>query len=132
MQLVDVTLTPLQRRNRAVFVTRDQVQVSDVTAGDSVVLRDELGDYFAGTVVDEVSGPGIGDGTESRFLVHLGVRLPEEYAMLRLGRHRPGGVDSQQCGPAQIDDMQEFLNLMGAAREAREGTSELPSQRKPG
>ena len=132
MQVLDITLTPLQRRNRAVFVTKDQVQDPDVTAGDSVVLRDERGDYFAGTIVDEVSGPGIGDGSESRFLVHLGVRLPEEYAMLRLGQHRPGGVDSQQCGPAQIDDMQEFLDLMGRAREARGGASDLPSQRKPG
>ena len=132
MQLVDITLTPLQRRSRAVFVTKDQVQDPEVTAGDSVVLRDERGDYFAGTVVDEISGPGIADGAESRYLVHLGVRLPEEYAMLRLGRHRAEGVDTEQCGPAQIDDMQGFLDLIGEAREAREGSPRVPSQRKGG
>ena len=105
MQLLDITLTPLQRRNRAVFVAKDQVQESDVAVGDSVVLRDERGDYFAGTLIEEVSGPGIGDGSESRYLVHLGVRLPEEYALLRLGRDRAEEVDNAQCGPAQIDDM---------------------------
>ena len=79
MELLDVTLTPLQRRNRAAFVSRSGAR--DVTVGEPVVLRDEDGDYFAGSVVDV---------DDRRILVHLGVRLPEEYAMLRLGRRRPG------------------------------------------
>ena len=127
MQLLDITLTPLQRRNRAVFVGKDEVRGRDVAAGDGVVLRDERGDYFAGTVVEEISGAGLGD--EPRYLVHLGVRLPEEYAMLRLGQHRAEGVDDEQCGPAQIDDMQSFLDLIGQAREVREGGPRVPAQR---
>jgi hypothetical protein len=111
MELLDVTLTPLQRRNRAAFVARDGSR--DVVVGERVVLRDEHGDYFAGSVVDV---------DQRRYLVHLGVRLPEEYAMLRLGRDRSGG-DARPEG----DDVQSVLDLLGEAREALGGR--MPSQR---
>jgi hypothetical protein len=111
MELLDVTLTPLQRRNRAAFVAREGSR--DVVVGERVVLRDEHGDYFAGSVVDV---------DQRRYLVHLGVRLPEEYAMLRLGRGRSGG-DARPEG----DDVQSVLDLLGEAREALGGR--MPSQR---
>ena len=80
------------------------------------ILRDEHGDFFAGSVVDV---------DERRYLVHLGVRLPEEYAMLRLGRRRPGssGGDAR---PGD-EDVQSVLDLIGEARDALGGR--MPSQR---
>jgi hypothetical protein len=114
MELLDVTLTPLQRRNRAAFVDRGGSR--DVVVGERVVLRDEHGDYFAGSVVDV---------DPRRCLVHLGVRLPEEYAMLRLG-HRRSGASWVDPAPAD-DDIQSVLDLIGEARNALGG--EMPSQR---
>jgi hypothetical protein len=111
MELLDVTLTPLQRRNRAAFVARHGTR--EVLVGEQVVLRDEHGDYYAGSVVDV---------DERRILVHLGVRLPEEYAMLRLGRRRPGAEPRPDA-----DEVQSVLDLLGEAREALGGR--MPSQR---
>jgi hypothetical protein len=116
MELLDVTLTPLQRRNRAAFVAREGSR--EVVIGERVVLRDEHGDYFAGSVVDV---------DERRYLVHLGVRLPEEYAMLRLGRRRPATSDAGAEPRPEDDDMQSVLDLIGEAREALGGR--MPSQR---
>ena len=114
MELLDVTLTPLQRRNRAAFVARAATR--EVEVGERVVLRDEHGDFFAGSVVDV---------DERRYLVHLGVRLPEEFAMLRLGHRRPGasGADARP----EDDDVQSVLDLIGEARDALGGR--MPSQR---
>lgn len=110
MHLLDIRLTGLQRRNRAAFVRRsDLPTASSLAPGQNVVLRDEAGEFFAGTVVD------VDD--EERCLVHLGVRLPEEYAMLRLGRGgRPGNAP-----------VQDVLDLLGEAREALVGS--MPGQR---
>lgn len=117
MELLDVRLTGIQRRNRAAFVRRSDIPGAPALfPGQKVVLRDEEGEFFAGTVVD------LQDEADQRFLVHLGVRLPEEYAMLRLGRQR---------GPASGDpsdgDLQEVLDLLGDARDALVGT--MPLQR---
>ena len=113
MELLDVTLTPLQRRNRAAFVARGGSR--DVVVGERVVLRDEHGDYFAGSVVDVDA---------RRYLVHLGVRLPEEYAMLRLGHRRPGASGTPH---EDTNDVQSVLDLIGDARNALGGR--MPSQR---
>ena len=112
MELLDVTLTPLQRRNRAAFVPREGTR--EVALGERVVIRDERGDFFAGSVVDV---------DEQRYVVHVGVRLPEEYAMLRLGRTRPS------TGPAATvdEELQSVLDLLGDAREAL--GHRMPSQR---
>ena len=78
MELLDVRLTGIQRRNRAAFVRRSDLPgTAGLVAGQKVVLRDEHGEFFAGTVVD------VDD--DERCLVHLGVRLPAEYALMRLG-----------------------------------------------
>jgi hypothetical protein len=114
MELLDISLTGIQRRNRAAFVRRSEIPGAPVlVVGQKVVLRDEHGEFFAGKVLD------VDD--EERCLVHLGVRLPEEYAMLRLGRlgGRPG--DSQE-------PLQEVLDLLGDAREALVGS--MPGQRR--
>ena len=50
MELLDVTLTTIQRRNRAAFVQRSDLP--SLAPGERVVLRDERGEYFAGAVVD--------------------------------------------------------------------------------
>ena len=113
MELLDIRLTGIQRRNRAAFVRQSDLAGADtLVAGQKVVLRDEEGDYFAGTVID-VEDP-------ERCLVHLGVRLPEEYAMLRLGR-RPAAADGQE-------QLQEVLDLLGDARSAL--VDSMPGQRR--
>ena len=113
MELLDIRLTGLQRRNRAAFVRRSELACAPaLIPGQKVVLRDEEGEFFAGTVVDVAD--------EDRCLVHLGVRLPEEYAMLRV--RRPGGPR----GDAQ-DDVQGVLDLLGEARHVLVGT--MPGQR---
>ena len=113
MELLDVRLTGIQRRNRAAFVRGSELPGSPaLEAGQKVVLRDEDGEFFAGTVVD------VDD--EQRCLVHLGVRLPEEYALMRLGRThgRRTREDAQ---------LQDVLDLLGDARATLVGT--MPGQR---
>ncbi len=113
MELVDVRLTGIQRRNRAAFVRRSEIAgAPELTLGQKVVLRDEEGEYFAGTVLDVV------DEAEERFLVHLGVRLPEEFAMMRLGRHHRSGSGQDQ----------ELLDMLGDARDVLAGR--MPVQRQ--
>lgn len=117
MELLDVRLTGIQRRNRAAFVRRVDIPGAPVLVpGQKVVLRDERGEFYAGTVVDTED--------EERYLVHLGVRLPEEFAMMRLGRQgrQPtrGGADDAQ--------LQDVLDLLGDAREALVGS--MPGQRR--
>ena len=129
MHLFDVTLTPLQRRNRAAFVPAGNGLV--VRSGEKVVLRDQDGDYFAGTVIGPLEDP------EPRIHVHVGVRMPEEYALLRLERDRhldellagmlDGELDPETedavdddlevCGPAMVGDVEQLLDLLGEARE---------------
>jgi hypothetical protein len=112
MELLDIRLTRIQRRNRAAFVRRsDLAGQPALVPGQKVVLRDEAGEFFAGTVVDVED--------EDRCLVHLGVRLPEEYAMLRVGRGRPEG---------EGQGLQDVLDLLGDAREALVGS--MPGQRR--
>jgi hypothetical protein len=113
MELLDIRLTGIQRRNRAAFVRRsDRAGEAALVPGQKVVLRDEQGEYFAGSVVD------VSD--EERCLVHLGVRLPEEYAMLRLGRGRADADGREQ--------LQDVLDLLGEARSALAGS--MPGQRR--
>ena len=115
MELLDVRLTGIQRRNRAAFVSRSELPGTAVLVpGQKVVLRDEDGEFFAGTVVD------VDD--DDRCLVHLGVRLPAEYAMVRLGRRHGGSRSSEE--------LQEVLDLLGDAREAIVGS--MPGQRRRG
>jgi hypothetical protein len=133
MHLFDVTLSALQRRNRAAFVPAD-AEV-ELWPGEKVVLRDQDGEYFAGTVVGPVDQP------EDHVHVHVGVRMPEEYAVRRLERDRQlddvlahildgapeDGLDESEdalddeldvCGPAMVGDVQQLLDLLGDAREA--------------
>src|SRR3712207_1033462 len=80
MHLFDVSLSTLQRRNRAAFVPADDEL--DLWPGEKVVLRDQDGEYYAGTVVGPVEDP------EPRVHIHVGVRMPEEYALMRIARER--------------------------------------------
>jgi hypothetical protein len=122
MELLEVTLTDLQRRNRAAFVSGREVPGGRVLgAGEKVVLRDDEGDYFAGTVIDWEQ-----QGHDLRYLVHLGVRLPEMYAMLRLGRARPSSADDGD----ELAEIQSVLDMLGDVRDAVAGHP-LPAQRPP-
>ncbi len=142
MHVFDVTLSTLQRRNRAAFVpAADDL---DLWPGEKVVLRDQDGEYYAGTVVGPVEDP------EPRVHLHVGVRMPEEYALLRIERERQldqllagvldGDLDDEAedaiddaievCGPAMVDDVQQLLDLLGEAREtiARKTARQLVHQ----
>jgi hypothetical protein len=129
MHVFDVTLSTLQRRNRAAFVPADGDL--DLWPGEKVVLRDQAGEYYAGTVVGPVQDP------EPRFHIHVGVRMPEEYAQLRIERERhldellasvldddlgeaEDALDDEieVCGPAMVHDVQQLLDLLGEARES--------------
>ena len=133
MHLLDVTLSTLQRRNRAAFVPA--VDGLSLRPGEKVVLHDQDGEYFAGTVVGPVEDPA-----GARFHVHVGVRMPAEYALKRLERDRhlddlfAGLLDGEPddepddgdaiddelevCGPAMVGDVQQLLDLLGEARES--------------
>ena len=114
MELLDVRLTGIQRRNRAAFVRRSDIPgAPELAVGQKVVLRDEDGEFFAGTVVD------LYDEVTQTYLVHLGVRLPEEFAMMRLGR-----LHGSAPGESRV---QEVLDLLGDAREV---LVRMPGQRR--
>lgn len=82
MQLVHVTLSTLQRRNRVAFALTP-LEVATPTVGEHVVVRDQGGRYFAALVVasayDEPSG-------RSAHQLRLGVALSEDLAQRRLDR----------------------------------------------
>ena len=144
MQVFDVTLSTLQRRNRAAFVPADAEL--DLWPGEKVVLRDQDGEYFAGTVIGPVESP------EPRIHIHVGVRMPAEYALMRIERERHfdellasvldgdlAGLEEdadtvddglEVCGPAMVGDVQQLLDLLGEAREtlARKTARELVRQ----
>jgi len=109
MELLDVTLTELQRRSRSAFVA--WTPLLELRPGEKVVLRDDEGEYFAGTVV------GLFEDGDPRYQIHVGVRLPEEYAVRRLERDLPE-EDLDVCGPAMVEDMQSLLDMLGDARQA--------------
>ena len=112
MELLDVRLTGIQRRNRAAFVRRSDIPgTPELVPGQKVVLRDEDGEFFAGTVVD------LHDEDSQTYLVHLGVRLPEEFAMMRLGRMH---------GARGEDQVQEVLDLLGDVGDV----IRMPGQRR--
>ncbi|WP_148573125.1 hypothetical protein [Nocardioides caldifontis] len=117
MELLDVSLTELQRRNRAAFVACAELD-GELSPGERVVLRDDEGEYFSASVVDTDEFAG-----EDRYLLKVGVRLPEEHAMRRLGRVLPSPRS------AVDDDMDELLDLLADARAMLAGAS-VPPQRR--
>ena len=116
MELLDVSLTELQRRNRAAFVACHELD-GELVPGERVVLRDDDGEYFSASVVDTDEFAG-----EDRYLLKVGVRLPEEHAMRRLGR-----VPAPRT--AADDDMDELLDLLADARAMLAG-AHVPLQRR--
>jgi hypothetical protein len=82
VQLVQVTLTPLQRRNRVAFAVTPSLSSSHPETGEQVVVRDQSGAYFGALVVaSEYDADG--RGTHQ---LRLGTALPEEIATRRLAR----------------------------------------------
>lgn len=81
VQLVRITLTPLQRRNRVAFAITPLGMPSPRT-GEHVVVRDQRGTYFGAVCVDS-SYDENGRGTHR---LSLGVSLPPEIAEARLRR----------------------------------------------
>jgi hypothetical protein len=119
MEIINVALTPLQRRNRAVFL--DQADFDAQVAlegrdlrvlepGEKVVLHAD-GDYFAGTVIDQVS--------TDKYLISMGVRMPAEWAYRRAGRPVPAGLEATETATGETNvRTQELLDLLGELRKA--------------
>ena len=92
MHLLDVTLPDV---GRAAFVMRSELaEPPMLRRGDGVVLRDQHGDYFSGSVLDVHAAAG-----DVGYLLRIGVRLPAEYAMLRAGRRLPAGRPRRSASP---------------------------------
>jgi len=81
VQLVNVNLTPLQRRNRVAFAVTSVGSLSPET-GEHVVVRDQSGAFF-GAVCVASAYDDAGRGTHR---LRLGAALPESLAERRLGR----------------------------------------------
>jgi hypothetical protein len=81
MQLVHITLTPLQRRNRVAFAVTS-LDAAHPDTGEHVVVRDQSGAYFGALVVAS-SYDEHGRGTHR---LRLGASLPETIAERRLAR----------------------------------------------
>ncbi len=81
MQLVHVTLSPLQRRHRVAFAVTPLGSPAP-GAGEHVVVRDQSGAYFGAICVDSAYDDR-GRGTHR---LRLGAALPEELAERRLAR----------------------------------------------
>ena len=109
MQLVQVTLTPLQRRNRVAFAVTPLGTPSPET-GEHVVVRDQSGAYFGAVCVDS-SYDENGRGTHH---LRLGVALPETLAQRRL--QRPDFLAPAVA--ALPDQVEQFLAEAAAFRAA--------------
>ncbi|GAA1940715.1 hypothetical protein [Nocardioides marmoribigeumensis] len=82
MQLVHITLTALQRRNRVAFAVTPLGSPSPET-GEHVVVQDQSGAFFGAVCVDSAYDAD-GRGTHR---LRLGAALPEILVERRLGRH---------------------------------------------
>jgi hypothetical protein len=81
VQLVDITLSPLQRRNRVAFAVTSPGSGHPET-GEHVVVRDQTGAYFGAVVVASAYDHD-GRGTHQ---LRIGASLPEQVAQRRLAR----------------------------------------------
>jgi hypothetical protein len=81
MVLLELALTDRERDCRSAFVLRSELPGTPLlTANQEVVIRDERGDFFSGSVLDTHDA-----GRDIGYLVRVGVRMPQTYALLRLG-----------------------------------------------
>src|SRR4051794_7274428 len=81
MLLLDLALTDHEHDRRAAFVLRSELPGAPLlTLNEEVVIRDEGGHFFAGSVIDSHDA-----GHDIGYLVRVGVRMPQAYALLRLG-----------------------------------------------
>ena len=81
MQLVNITLSPLQRRHRVAFAVTP-LGARAPEAGEHVVVRDQSGAFFGAVCVDS-SYDDTGRGTHR---LRLGAALPADLAQRRLER----------------------------------------------
>src|SRR3954454_15652083 len=81
MLLLDLPLTAHERdRCSAIVLSSELPGAPLLTANEEVVIRDDRGHFFAGSVIDcHGAGHAIG------YLVRVGVQMPQAYALLRLG-----------------------------------------------
>jgi hypothetical protein len=117
MQLVDVTLTPLQRRNRVAFAVTS-LGAGHPDAGEHVVVRDQRGAYFGAVVVSSSYDAG-GRGTHR---LRIGASLPEAIAERRLAR-----ADFLAPDAADFHEQVERFLAEAAAFSAAFGSDETVS-----
>lgn len=81
MVLLELALTDHERKRRSAFVMRSELPGTPLlTANQEVVIRDNRGDFFSGSVIDSHDA-----GHDIGYLVRVGVRMPQSFALLRLG-----------------------------------------------
>lgn len=120
MELVETTVSELTRRSRSMLVRHDATApLRCLEAGEEIVVRDPAtGDYWA-AVVAEVHLTTTAATDRPDYRVELGVRLPEEHALARVGE-----VTGHQAlfSEDQVD-VQDLLDLLGAVRRAGRGSA---------
>ncbi len=119
MELVESIVPQLSRRSRSLVVRHTAAGLLRcLEPGEAVVVHDPTsGDYWAGAVADvdfEVA--------DTVYRVELGVRLPEDHARERIGAPVGHGALTEETV-----DMQDLLDLLGAARAERSRTRPAPA-----
>lgn len=114
MELVEIAVPELTRRSRSMLVRHAATALPRfLEVGEEVVVRDPVTeDHWSGTVVDVHEACGDPDRTDYR--VALGVRLPEEHALARLGEV----TGHEALFSEEQLDVQDLLDLLGAVRRA--------------
>ena len=118
MQLVEITLTPLQRRHRVAFAVTTLGAPSPET-GEHVVVRDQSGAFFGAVCVDSAYDEH-GRGTHR---LRLGVALPADLAARRLDR--PDFL--APVADTLHDEVEQYLTEAAAFQESFGDT--VPHQR---
>jgi len=111
MRLLDVSRTGLRRADRAAFVLRSHLDDAPMlTIGERVVLRDEHGEYFAGTVADSQDLD-----EDVAYVLHVGGRQTPAARSARVRRLRAHGTVREMPSEAAT---QALLDLLGHAADA--------------
>lgn len=118
MELVETAVPELSRRSRSMLVRHAATALARrLELGEEVVLHDPAtGDHWSATVVDVHAA---GSATERAYRFELGVRLPEEHALARLGEV----TGHEKLFSEEQVDMQDLLDLLGAVRRTDRGSA---------
>lgn len=114
MELVETAVPELSRRSRSMLVSHAATSLARrLEPGEEVVLHDRTtGDHWAATVVDVHVPPAA--LAQPDYRLALGVRLPEEHALARIGQV----AGHEALFREEQVDVQDLLDLLGAVRRS--------------